>query len=91
MEGGREGGREGLSRFSVRTFCLTVPKNFVEDTSCVQQKIWYRKKLAIREAASITIFRRIILPHSTESFRRGILPCSRKFRVSKKFMPKKRI
>ena len=33
-EGGMEGGREGLSHFSVKNFCLTVPKNFVAETFC---------------------------------------------------------
>ena len=57
MEGEREGGKEGLSRFSVRTFCLTVPEIFVEDPFCVRQKFWYRKMLGIRGGASITILR----------------------------------
>ena len=90
-EGGREGGREGLSRFSVRTFCLTVPRNFVEEPVCVRKKIWYREKLATREGASITIFPQIVLSHSTESSRRGILLCFKKSQVSKKSMSKKGI
>ena len=51
------GGREGISRFSVKNFCLTVPKNFVEETFCVSKNFWYRKMLGIREGAGITIFR----------------------------------
>ena len=77
--------------FSVRTFCLTVPKNIVEVPFCVRQKIWYRNKLAIREGASITIFRQIVLSHSSESSRRGTLLCFRMFRVPKKFMSKRGI
>ena len=42
------------------------------------------KKLATREGMSITIFRQVVLSHSTESSRRGMLLCFRKFRVSKK-------
>ena len=83
-EGGGEGGREGLSRFSVRNFCLTVFKKFVEDSFRVRQKLWYRKMVGIRGGASITIFRRIVLSHSSESSRRGILLCFRMSRVPKK-------
>ena len=36
-EEGMEGEREGLSRFSVKNFCLTVPKNFVAETFCAAQ------------------------------------------------------
>ena len=86
-----EGGREGLSRFSVKKLCPTVRKNFVEVPFFVPQKLWYRKNLAKREGASITIFRRNILSNSTQSFRRGMLLCFRKFRVSKKLMPKRGI
>ena len=60
-EGGGEGGREGLSRFSVRNFCLTVSKKFVEDSFRVRQKFWYRKMVGIRGGASITIFRQTVL------------------------------
>ena len=66
-----------------------MPKNFVENHFCVGQKIWYRNKLAIREGASITIFRQIVLSHSSESSRRGMLLCFRKFGVSKKLMLKR--
>ena len=45
--------------------------------------------LRIREGAGITIFRQIVLSHSTESFRRGTLLCFRKIWVSKNFMPKR--
>ena len=39
--------------------------------------------------ASITIFRQIVLSHSFQSSRRGMLLCVRKFRVSIKIMPKR--
>ena len=67
-----------------------MSKNFV-DFPCVFQKYSsMQKKLAIREGASITIFRQTVLSRSTESFRRGILGF-RKFRVSKNFMLMRRI
>ena len=86
--GGREGGSEGTSRFLVKNFCLTVPKNFL-DFLCVFQKYSVmQKKLAIREEVSITIFRQSVLSRSTESFRRGTLLCFRKFWLSKNFLLK---
>ena len=47
------------------------------------------KKLATREGLTISIFRQIVFSHSTETFRRGILLCFKKFLVSKKFMDKR--
>ena len=88
-EGLREGGREGLSRFSLRRFCLTVSKNFVEDSFRVRQKFWYRKMLGMRGGASITIFRQSALSLSIESSRRGLLLCFKKFRVSNKILSKR--
>ena len=41
------GGREGVSQFSVKHFCLTVPKNFVGQhfsvslTSGIEKKLWW--------------------------------------------------
>ena len=49
------------------------------------------EKSSDKKRASITIFRQIVLPHSTESFRRGILLCFRKFRISKNIRIKRRI
>ena len=42
--------------FPLKIFCLTVPKNFVEEPFCVSENVWYRKMLGIREGAGITIF-----------------------------------
>ena len=42
--------------FPLKNFCLTVPKNFVEEPFCVSENFWYRKMLGIREGAGITIF-----------------------------------
>ena len=47
---------KGYHDFSLKNFCLTVPKNFVEEPFCVSENFWYRKMLGIREGASITIF-----------------------------------
>ena len=44
--GGGEGIRFGGGGYHVspsRTFCLTVPKNFVRKPFCVSKKFWYRK------------------------------------------------
>ena len=47
---------KGYHDFPLKKFCLTVPKNFVEEPFCVSQNFWYRKMLGIREGAGITIF-----------------------------------
>ena len=84
-EGGWEGGREGgIIMFFCQNILSHSAQNFVEDSFCVRQKFWYRKLVAIRGGASITIFRQIVLSHSTESSRRGMLLCFIKFRVSEK-------
>ena len=44
-KGRREGGRQvGIIEFFCQNFCLRVPKSFVEDTFCVRQKFWKRKR-----------------------------------------------
>ena len=77
---------KGYHDFPLKNFCLTVPKNFVEELFCVSENLWYRKMLGIREGAGITIFRQNCLFHSTEKLRRGDLWRFRKFLVSKNFM-----
>ena len=47
---------KGYHDFPLENFCLTVPKNFVEEPFCVSENFWYRKMLGIREGAGITIF-----------------------------------
>ena len=42
--------------YPLKNFCITVPKNFVEEPFCVSENFWYRKMLGIREGAGITIF-----------------------------------
>ena len=46
----------GYHDFLSKLFCLTVPKNFVEEPFCVSENFWYRKMLGIREGAGITTF-----------------------------------
>ena len=47
---------KGYHDFPLKNFCLTVPRNFVEET-CVSENFWYPIMLGIREGAGITIFR----------------------------------
>ena len=47
---------KGYHDLPLKNFCLTVPKNFVEEPFFVSQKFSYRKMLGIREGAGITIF-----------------------------------
>ena len=47
---------KGYHDFPLKNFCLTVPKNWVEEPFCVSENFWYRKMLGIREGAGITIF-----------------------------------
>ncbi len=76
-EGGREGGREGLSRFSVKYLMAHSTKKIVAEPFCASQSFWPRR---VKSQTPIEN----LLSQSTESFRRGILLCFRKFRVSKK-------
>ena len=46
-----------LSKFSVRDFCLTVPKTSVEESFFVSEVFWYGKKLGIGEGEALTSFR----------------------------------
>ena len=40
---------KGYHDFPLINFCLTVPKNFVEDLFCVSENFCYRKMLGIRD------------------------------------------
>ena len=75
-----------MSQFSVRNFCLTVPKTSVEESFFVLEVFWYQKKLGIREGEAITSFRQFFLSLGTESFRRGTMLCSTKYRITISFM-----
>ena len=60
--------------FRSKFFCLTVPKNFVEEHFCaVFQKNSGSEKVCIRGGGEYQYFRRFFLSHSAEKFRRGIL------------------
>ena len=47
---------KGYHDFPLKNFCLTVPKNFVEEPFCVFENFLYWKMLGTREGAGITIF-----------------------------------
>ena len=55
-----EKGRREYHGFPSNVFCLTVPKNFVEEPFGVSKKFWYRKVLWIRgvgvSPASVNFF-----------------------------------
>ena len=70
-----------MSRFSFGIFCLTVPKNFVEESFCVAENCCYRK-MSRREKGASRLFLESLLCHSTEKLRWANL-CFRKFLVSK--------
>ena len=80
---------KGYHDFPLKNFCLTVPKNFVEEPFCVSERFWYRKRLGIREGRVSRFSVKIVLSQSTEKLRRGTLLCFTKFLVSKKFMDKR--
>ena len=82
---------EGYHDFPLKNFCLTVPKNFVEEPFCVSENFWYRKMLGIREGAGITIFCQNYFVSQYRKFLQGnpSVLCFRKFPVANKFMDKK--
>ena len=67
--------------------CFAVPKNFVDETFCVSEKIWCRNSLWIEEGRVLPFAVKTVLCQSTEPFRKGTLLCFRKFGVSKTFRP----
>ena len=66
---------KGISRFCVENFCLTVSRNVVGDPFCVSKKFLYRKFSCIGGGEGHHRFAEIVLPHSTETFRRATLLC----------------
>ena len=50
------GGGESFSRFSLKNFCLTVPKNFVEEAFFVPKKFWYQNISGIRVRGGYHVF-----------------------------------
>ncbi len=75
-DGGREGEREGLSRFSVKYLMAHSTKKIVAEPFCASQNFWPKRGISQTPMENL-------LSHRTKSFRRGILLCFRKFRVSK--------
>ena len=67
------GGGGGGTQFSVENFLSHSAENFVEEPVCVSENLWYRKMLGIREGRVSRFCVIIVLSHSSENFRRGIL------------------
>ena len=70
---------KGYHDFPLKNFCLTVPKNFVEEPFCVSENFCYRKMPGIREGRVSRFSVKYVLSYSAESFRRETLLCFRKF------------
>ena len=83
------GGGGGASRFC-RDFLShrTETKSFVQEPFCFPEIFWYRKNLWIRGGIS-QFSVEVLMSHSAENFRKGILLFLRKFLVSKSFMDEK--
>ena len=73
----------GVSRFSVRIFCFTVPKEFVKEPFCVSENFPDGENIEERKGRVITTVLRKCLFPSSETFRRGTLLCFRKFLILK--------
>ena len=66
--------RGGISPFSVKIFCLTVPKYFVSESYCFWENFCFRKVLWMKRGLS-RFSVEIFLAHSTEKFGWGTLRC----------------
>ena len=64
---------KGYHDFPLKNFCLTVPKNFVEEPFFVSQNFWYRRNSWIRGGEYHDFLSKFFLSHSAEKFRRGTL------------------
>ena len=68
---------KGYHDFPLKNFCLTVPKNFVEEPFCVSENFCYRKILWIRGGGGreevSKIFRRKFFLSRCRKFREGTL------------------
>ena len=82
------GGGRYFHDFMLETFCLTVPKIFVEEPFCVAENFWYRKTSRRRERRASRLSIENLLSHNTEKFRRGNF-CFGKVLVSQNFMDEK--
>ena len=84
--------KRGYHDFSFSSFCLTVPKISVGNSSVYQKISGIEKFYASERERGVSRFSvENSLSHSTEKFRWGTLRCIRKFRVTKNFMQKKGI
>ena len=82
--------KRGISQFFGEVFRITMPKIFIQESFIVSESFVYRKGLC--KKVDITIFSRFfLLSPIAELFHTGTLKCFRKFRLSKKFMHRKRI
>ncbi len=85
MEGGRERGREGgIITFSVKYLMAHSTKKIVAEPFCASQNFWPRWVISQTPIENL-------LSQRTESFRRGILLCFRKFLALKNFRIKRGI
>ena len=76
----------GISRFSVETFCFTVPKNFVGAPLCVPKNFWYQKFLFIRASGSCGNF---LVSHEQKTSYLGPFCVAEIFSSGKELMDKK--
>ena len=83
----RMGARE-CHDFQMEFFCLTEPKNFVEEPFCVAENFEYRKMSRRERGGASRLYLENLLSHRTEQLRRGNL-CFRKVLVSKNVKDKR--
>ena len=68
---------KGYHYFLMKQFCLTVPKNFVEERFFASQTFWYPKNLWIRgwRMGASRFFLKNFLSESAKKLRRGTHQC----------------
>ena len=84
----RKGGAREYHNFLSKTFCLTVPKNFVAEPFIVSI-ISGTENFRLQRFMS-RFFVESFLSHSTEKLLRGTLLCFTKILVSEKIMDKRK-
>ena len=81
--------RGGITIFR-RSFCLTVPKNFIGEHFGISEKFFYRKLSCIGGGRGITVLSKFfVLQDRNEKLCKGTRLFSGNFLVSKKFMDKR--